>query len=64
MVQKVGRVEQPDGNLDGMRIGIKRVGAKVQIQLQCSCDYQAIELYDYLVEGARKGEVTIDMRRR
>jgi len=64
MVQRVGKISQPEGNLDGMRIGIKRIGASVQIQLQCSCDYQAIELYDYLVEGAQKGEVMIDMRRR
>jgi hypothetical protein len=64
MVHRVGKISRPEGNLDGMRVGIKRVGSSVQIRLQCSSDYQAIELYDYLVEGAQKGEVMIDMRRR
>jgi len=50
--------------LRGMRIGIKRIGPKVQIDLQCDGDYQAIELYDRLVEAARKGEMTIDLKTR
>ena len=48
----------------GMTIGIKRFGSSVQINLQCVGDYQAIELYDRLVEAAQKGEVTIDLKKR
>ena len=48
----------------GMSIGIKRTGASVQINLKCSGDYQAIELYDRLVEAAQKGKVTIDLKAR
>ena len=47
-----------------MRIGIKRLGSTVQISLQCEGDYQAIELYDRLVEAAQKGKVTIDLKAR
>ena len=68
MVQKRDLISQPDGegasDLLGMRIGIKRLGSTVQISLQCEGDYQAIELYDRLVEAAQKGKVTIDLKAR
>ena len=34
----------------------------MQITLQCDGDYQAIEVYDRLVEAAKRGEVTIDLK--
>ena len=46
----------------GMSIGIRRSGRNVQITLQCDGDYQAIEVYDPLVEAAKRGEVTIDLK--
>ena len=46
----------------GMSIGIKRSRNNVQITLQCDGDYQAIEVYDRLVEAAKRGEVTIDLK--
>ena len=68
MVQKRDLISQPHGegasDLLGMRIGIKRLGSTVQISLQCEGDYQAIELYDRLVEAAQKGKVTIDLKAR
>jgi hypothetical protein len=48
----------------GIKIGIRRLGSGVQMSLHCAGDYQAIELYDRLVESARKGKVTIDLRAR
>ena len=50
--------------LAGMKIGIKRLGSSVQISLQCGGDYHAIELYDRLVDAARRGTVTIDLKAR
>jgi hypothetical protein len=47
-----------------MKIGIKRFGGNVQISLQCGGDYQAIELFDRLVEAASRGTVTIDLKAR
>jgi hypothetical protein len=68
MGQNRETIVPPDGEdaagLRGMRIGIKRIGRRVQIELQCDGDYQAIELYDRLVEGAQKGEITIDLKTR
>jgi heme oxygenase len=60
MVQKRDTALQPGGEgapglRGGMRIGIKRLGNSVQINLQCDGDYQAMELYDRLVQGAHKG---------
>ena len=46
----------------GIKIGIKRFGSNVQVNLQCNDDYQALELYDRLVEAAEKGEVKIDLK--
>ncbi len=67
MVQKRDTAVQRGGEgvpglRGGMRIGIKRLGNSVQINLQCDGDYQAMELYDRLVQGAQKGEVTIDLK--
>ena len=66
MVQKRDFVPQSEtegaSDVLGMRIGIKRYGGTVQISLQCDGDYQAIELYDRLVEAAQKGKVTIDLQ--
>lgn len=66
MVEKRDFVPQsdPEGSSDvlGMRIGIRRYGNNVQISLQCEGDYQAIELYDRLVEAAQQGKVTIDLK--
>ena len=53
-----------ESGVRGMTIGIKRLGSSVQINLQCIGDYQAIELYDRLVDAAQKGEVTIDLKKR
>jgi hypothetical protein len=36
----------------------------VQISLECDGDYQAIELYDRLVEAAERGKITIDLKLR
>ena len=59
-------VLQPGGEdasgVCGMKIGIKRAGSSVQINLRCDGDYQAIELYDRLVEAAQRGSVTIDLK--
>ncbi|WP_419759252.1 hypothetical protein [Acidisoma sp.] len=66
MVEKRDFVPQSDtegaSDVLGMRIGIKRAGNTVQISLQCEGDYQAIELYDRLVDAAQKGKVTIDLK--
>jgi hypothetical protein len=68
MVDKRDMISQPNGEgasgLLGMKIGIKRVGSTVQISLQCDGDYQAMELYDRLVEAAQSGKVTIDLKSR
>jgi hypothetical protein len=68
MVNRRETTPQTDGDgvsdLFGMSIGIKRTGPSVQISLKCSGDYQAIELYDRLVEAAQKGKVTIDLKAR
>jgi hypothetical protein len=68
MVQKRDMISQPAGegasDLLGMKIGIKRFGSSVQISLQCDGDYQAMELYDRLVESAQRGKVTIDLKAR
>jgi hypothetical protein len=68
MVQKRDMISQPDGegasSLLGMKIGIKRFGGSVQISLECDGDYQAIELYDRLVEAAERGKITIDLKLR
>ena len=45
-----------------MKIGIKRFGSSVQINLPCDGDYQAIELYDRLIKAAQNGEVKIDLK--
>jgi hypothetical protein len=50
--------------LAGITIGIKRFGGSVEIRLRCGGDYQAIELYDRLVEAASRGKVTIDLEAR
>ena len=59
-------ITQPTGDdtssMAGFKIGIKRFGSSVQINLQCDGDYQAIELYDRLVKAAEKGEVRIDLK--
>jgi hypothetical protein len=68
MVQHRDPILQPTGEgtsgLRGMKIGIKREGSVVQINLRCAGDYQAMELYDRLVEAAERGEVTIDLKTR
>jgi hypothetical protein len=68
MVQKRAMVTHSEGDgisaLLGMSISIKRSGNGVQICLTCSGDYQAIELYDRLVEAAQSGKVTIDLKAR
>jgi hypothetical protein len=68
MTQKRDTMLQSDGagasGLGGMTIGIKRSGSSVQISLQCGGDYHAIELYDRLVEAAKSGSVTIDLKRK
>jgi len=46
----------------GIKIGIKRFGCSVQVNLQCNGDYHAVELYDRLVEAAENGEVRIDLK--
>ena len=46
----------------GIKIGIKRFGSSVQVNLQCNGDYHAVELYDRLVEAAENGEVRIDLK--
>ena len=48
----------------GVSIGIKRFGDSVRISLTCDGDYHAIEVYDRLVEAAKKGKVTIDLKKR
>ena len=48
----------------GIRIGIKRHGRSVQISLGCHGEYQAMELYDRLVEAAEQGLVSIDLKSR
>jgi len=55
---------ESDSGFRGMKIGIKRLGNSVQISLQCDSDYQAIELYERLVQGAQRGQVSIDLKRR
>jgi hypothetical protein len=50
--------------LTGVKVGIKRFGNSVQLTLQCSGDYHAIEVYDRVVEGAQNGKVTIDLNLR
>jgi hypothetical protein len=66
MAQNHDSIVQPGGErasgLRGMKIGIKRVGGSVQINLQCDDDYQAIELYDRLVVAAQRGEITLDLK--
>jgi hypothetical protein len=47
-----------------IKIGIRRLGSNVQISLHCGGDYRAIEAYERLVDYARKGEVSIDLRAR
>ena len=44
----------------GPKISIKRISESVQISLQCAGEYQAMEVYDRLVEAAKKGEVRLD----
>jgi hypothetical protein len=46
----------------GIKVGIKRFQSVVQVSLHCHGEYQAIELYDRLVEAAERGEVQIDLR--
>ena len=59
---------QPPGegesNVLRTNIGIKRSGSAVQINLQCGADYQAMEVYDRLIEAAQKGELRIDLKSR
>jgi hypothetical protein len=67
MAQNRDTIMPPPGEKDasglrGMRIGIKRDGRNVQINLQCDGDYQAIELYDRLVEAAQSGELRVDLK--
>jgi hypothetical protein len=50
--------------MPGVLIGIKRFGDSVQISFKCTDDYHAIEVYDHLVDGAKKGKVTIDLKKR
>jgi hypothetical protein len=45
-----------------MKIGIKRFGSSVQINLACDGDYQAIELYDRLIKAVQSGEIKIDLK--
>jgi hypothetical protein len=47
--------------MSGISIGITRSGSGVQISLHCGGDYHAIEVYDRLVEAAKKGQITIDL---
>jgi hypothetical protein len=54
--------ERSEQNLLGMSVGIKRSGSSVQISLECGADYQAIEVYDRVLEGMQRGEVLIDLR--
>jgi hypothetical protein len=59
-------ISQPAGDgilgTSGIKIGIKRFGNSVQINLQCPGDYQSIELYDRLVKAAEAGEIQIDLK--
>jgi hypothetical protein len=68
MVQKDDKGGQPGENgapnVGGMGIGIRRIGNSVQIRLECGGDYQAIELYERLVESAESGTVVIEMTKR
>ena len=48
----------------GIGIGIKRNGRSVHISLGCHGEYQAMELYDRLVEAAERGLVSIDLKAR
>jgi hypothetical protein len=44
-----------------MSININRSGSAVLIRLHCCVEYQAIELFDRLVDGAQRGMVSIEM---
>ena len=48
----------------GIGIGIKRHGRSVHISLGCHGEYQAMELYDRLVEAAERDSVSIDLKSR
>jgi hypothetical protein len=48
--------------MSSIKIGITRSGNSVQISLQCESEHDAIEAYDRLAEGAKKGEVTIALK--
>ncbi len=67
-MQRYNKALPPDSdsasNLVSVSVGIKRLGSSVQISLQCGGDYQAIEIYDRLVEAAQKGEIKIDLKTR
>jgi hypothetical protein len=56
--------EESATGLVGLKIGIKRFGSSVAISLQCAGDYQAMELYDRLVEAMSSGTLTIDLKAR
>ena len=59
------RATKPDASgAGGIGIGIKRNGRSVHISLGCHGEYQAMELYDRLVEAAERGLVSIDLKAR
>ena len=65
MSEMENKAAGPDASsAGGIGIGIKRTGRSVHISLGCHGDYQAMELYDRLVEAAERGEVSIDLRGR
>ena len=59
-------LQRPDGESAprGTKLDIKRLGGNVQINLQCGDDYQAMEIYDRLVEAAKRGELRVDLKMR
>jgi hypothetical protein len=50
-----------DPRPQGSTIGIKRFGGDVQISIHCGDEYQAIEVYERLVEAAQRGTVRLEL---
>ena len=59
---ETGSVEQPrQGELPGQRVGIRRDGKTVQISLTSASEYDAIELYERLVQGLQGGALRLNI---
>ncbi len=46
----------------GTRLAVQRTGSSVTLTIACPTEYQAIELYDRLVEGARDGQLNLQLK--